>query len=99
MRKYKLSKLADEDIYQIARYTIQQLGQRQAKRYYDELKKTFELLALSPWIGRECDWLCEGTRRFEFKKHSIYYILQNDDIFISRVIHQSMDVEVMDFFE
>nr|WP_083195647.1 type II toxin-antitoxin system RelE/ParE family toxin [Photorhabdus australis] len=63
------------------------------------MKRTFELLATSPWIGGECDWVCAGMRRFEFKKHSIYYMLQDDDIFISRVIHQSMDVDILDFPE
>ncbi|CAG9407286.1 hypothetical protein NVI2019_NGLDDFDA_00193 [Providencia alcalifaciens] len=65
---YKLSQVAEEDIYQIARYTIRQFGVNQAKKYHNELKKTFELLANSPWIGKECHWVCEGMRRFEFKK-------------------------------
>ncbi|OCA52940.1 type II toxin-antitoxin system RelE/ParE family toxin [Photorhabdus namnaonensis] len=96
---YKFSELADEDIFHIARYTIQQFGQNQARCYHDELKRTFELLATSPWIGRECDWVCAGMLRFEFKKHSIYYMLQDGDIFISRIIHQSMDVDILDFPE
>ncbi|MDR0807130.1 MAG: type II toxin-antitoxin system RelE/ParE family toxin [Enterobacteriaceae bacterium] len=96
---YKLSRLADEDIFQIACYTIQQFGQNQARHYHNELEKTFELLATSTWIGRECDWICKGMRRFEFKKHSIYYILQDNDIFISRIIHQSMDIDILDFPE
>ncbi|MFZ1873239.1 MAG: type II toxin-antitoxin system RelE/ParE family toxin, partial [Chania sp.] len=78
---------------------IQQFGQNQALYYHDELKRAFELLATSPWIGRECDWVCAGMRRFEFKKHSIYYMLQDNDIFILRVIHQSMDVDILDFPE
>ena len=48
---YKLSQLAEEDIYQIARYTIQQFGVTQAKKYHNDLKQTFELLAKAPWIG------------------------------------------------
>ncbi len=64
---YKLSKLAEEDIYQIARYTIQQFGVTQAKKYHNDLKQTFELLAKAPLIGRECNWVCNGMRRFEFK--------------------------------
>ncbi|NHB95090.1 type II toxin-antitoxin system RelE/ParE family toxin [Photorhabdus stackebrandtii] len=96
---YKFSELAEEDIFQIARYTIQQFGQNQASHYHNETKKTFELLATSPWIGRECDWICTGIRRFEFKRHSIYYMLQGDGIFISRVIHQLMDIDILDFPE
>jgi toxin ParE1/3/4 len=96
---YKISQIAEEDIYQIARYTIRQFGVNQAKKYHNELKKTFELLASSPWIGKECHWVCEGMRRFEFKKHSIYYMPQTPFIFISRVIHQSVDVDELDFAE
>lgn len=94
---YKLSVLADEDLFQIARYTIQQFGQQQAKHYHNELKRTFELLAASPWIGRECDWLCTDMRRFEFKRHAIYYLVQDNAVFIARIIHQSMDVDIFDF--
>ncbi|QHP75707.1 type II toxin-antitoxin system RelE/ParE family toxin [Proteus vulgaris] len=89
---YKLSKLAEEDIYQIARYTIQQFGVTQAKKYHNELKQAFEL-------GRECNWVCDGMRRFEFKKHSIYYLPKNDTLFIARLIHHSMDVDFLDFPE
>lgn len=96
---YKLSKLAEEDIYQIARYTIQQFGVTQAKKYHNELQHTFELLARAPWIGRECNWVCDGMRRFEFKKHSIHYLPKNDTLFIARLIYHSMDVDFLDFPE
>ncbi|EMH0134199.1 TPA: type II toxin-antitoxin system RelE/ParE family toxin [Proteus mirabilis] len=94
---YKLSQLAEEDIYQIARYTIQQVGVTQAKKYHNDLKQTFELLAKAPWIGRECNWVCNGMRRFEFKIHSIYYLPKNDTLFITRLIHHSIDVDFVDF--
>lgn len=96
---YKLSELAEEDIYQIARYTIQQFGVIQAKKYHDDLKRTFELLASAPWIGRECSWVCNGMRRLEFKKHSIYYLPKNNTLFIARLIHYSIDVDSLDFPE
>ncbi|WIV89447.1 type II toxin-antitoxin system RelE/ParE family toxin [Proteus appendicitidis] len=96
---YKLSELAEEDIYQIACYTIQQFGVIQAKKYHDDLKRTFELFASAPWIGRECSWVCNGMRRLEFKKHSIYYLPKNNTLFIARLIHHSIDVDSLDFPE
>lgn len=96
---YKLSELAEEDIYQIARYTIQQFGVTQAKKYHDDLKRTFELLTRAPWIGRECSWVCDGMRRLEFKKHSIYYLPKNNTLLIARLIHHSMDIDSLDFPE
>lgn len=45
---YKLSELADEDIFKIAYYTIQQFGKHQAKLYHNKLENVFRLLAESP---------------------------------------------------
>ncbi|HFZ8416060.1 TPA: type II toxin-antitoxin system RelE/ParE family toxin [Salmonella enterica subsp. enterica serovar Aberdeen] len=96
---YKLSQLADEDIFKIACYTIQQFGKHQAKRYHNELENAFRLLAESPLIGIECEWICSGMRRFEFRRHSVYYMMRDDDILISRIIHQSMDIDRLEFPE
>ncbi|ECF5952170.1 type II toxin-antitoxin system RelE/ParE family toxin, partial [Salmonella enterica subsp. diarizonae] len=37
--------------------------------------------------------------RFEFRRHSVYYMMRDDDIFISRIIHQSMDIDRLEFPE
>jgi toxin ParE1/3/4 len=94
---YKLSMLADDDVYDIARYTIQYFGLNQARRYHEELIRIFELLAQNPELGTECHWICQGMRRFQYMKHGIYLIQQGDDILISRVLHQSMDIDAQDF--
>lgn len=94
---YKLSVLADEDIYHIVRYTLQHFGLTQAKRYHEELVKVFELLAQNTGLGAECHWICQDMRRFQYKKHGIYIIKQDDEVLISRVLHQSMDIEALDF--
>jgi hypothetical protein len=43
MAKYYLSRLADKDIVNIASYTIQRFGVRQARLYRDGLFKAFEI--------------------------------------------------------
>lgn len=96
---YRLSALAEEDIFQIACYSIQQFGEKQARHYHNEMEKIFALLATSPWMGRRCDWIGEGIHRMEFKRHAIYYLIGSEDIFIARVIHQSMDMDIVDFPE
>lgn len=97
MPMYKLSALADEDIYDIARYTLQHFGLTQAKHYHEELSRIFELLAQDPEMGTECPWICQGIRRFQYKKHGIYLLKQEGKIIISSVIHQSMDIDAQDF--
>ena len=39
--KYRLSRLADHDLANIAEYTIQEFGIEQARRYRDTLEKCF----------------------------------------------------------
>ncbi|MFK3663538.1 type II toxin-antitoxin system RelE/ParE family toxin [Scandinavium sp. NPDC088450] len=94
---FKLSALADDDIYGIASYTIQHFGVTQAKRYHAELTRVFELLAENPELGTECDWICTGMRRFQFKKHGIYLLALDEGILISRVLHHSIDIDAQDF--
>ncbi|CBY78143.1 TPA: type II toxin-antitoxin system RelE/ParE family toxin [Yersinia enterocolitica] len=96
---YKLSELADEDIYNIASYTIRHFGVTQAKLYHENLAKVFELLAKNLELGAECNWICSDMRRFQYKKHGIYYITLSNDILISRVLHQSIDIDAQDFPE
>jgi len=94
---YKLSTLADEDIYDLTCCTIQHFSLIQAKHYHEGLTKIFELLAQNPELSTECPWICQGMRRFQYKKHGIYIIKQGDEVLISRVLHQSMDIEALDF--
>lgn len=65
---YKLSTWADEDIYDLTRYTIQYLGLTQVKRCHEEPTKIFKLLVQDPELGTECAWICQGMRRFQYKK-------------------------------
>lgn len=94
---YKLSTLADEDIYDLTRYTIQHFGLIQAKHYHEGLTMIFELLDQNPELGTECPWICLGMRRFQYKKQGIYVIKKGEENLISRVINQSMDVDTQDF--
>lgn len=94
---FNLSSLAEDDIYQIAVYTMTHFGIKQAEKYQQELTETLTLLSNTPQIGREYSWINAGVRSFTFKKHTIYYLEQENTILIARIIHQSMDVEYQDF--
>lgn len=94
---YSLSTLAEDDIYQIAIYTMTHFGINQSGKYQHELTETLTLLSNAPQIGRECSWIKVGIRSFTFKKHTIYYLEQENKILIARIIHQSMDIEYQDF--
>ncbi len=51
MANYSLLKIAEADIENIARYTIQQFGIEQARIYRDGLFKSFEMITQFPLMG------------------------------------------------
>jgi len=65
-------------------------GSAQTRRYSQGLKDTFQLLADNPSLGRTCDSIHRGLRRFEHGKHVVFYVCQADGVLIARVLHQQM---------
>ena len=91
MTTYKLSALAEADIKQIIRQTINQWGLHQAKVYSQKLHETFVMLAKSPELGSSRAFIQPGTRCFPVKKHVIYYRRVTSGIEIARVLHNRMN--------
>ncbi|WP_417559473.1 type II toxin-antitoxin system RelE/ParE family toxin [Marinomonas sp.] len=90
--KYTYSKLVEQDLIDIYLYTAQTWGQTQADAYDAGLEQTIKMLASSPKIGRVCNEIKTGYRRFEHKNHIIFYCQRQTDILIVRILHESMDI-------
>jgi len=52
MPKYRLMKMAENDLSGIADYTIKRFGIEQARQYRDGLLKAFEIIADFPLIWK-----------------------------------------------
>ena len=98
MPEYSLARLAESDLKSIVRYTMKTWGKAQTKRYSQGLRDCFLLLANNPALGRNCESIRRGLRRFEHGKHVVFYIAQPDEVLIVRVLHQQM-VPVKSRFE
>ena len=90
MLQVDVSVEAEEDIDLIAAYTTRTWGWRQTNEYLAKLEDGFDLLAMSPFIGRSCDSIRPGLRRFEIGKHVVFYLAQSDELLIVRVLQQQM---------
>jgi toxin ParE1/3/4 len=88
--EYRLSNLARLDLIEIADYTVDMWGLEQANRYLDGLVDCFVRITQSPELGRPCDRVRAGYRRTEFEKHVVIYRIDDDGIFVSRILHQRM---------
>lgn len=81
---------ASKDIKGILKYSIENWGEKQADKYYDELIKGMDLIVSYPEIGIACDDIREGYRSFRINEHDIYYKTTTNRIVIIRVLHESM---------
>ena len=91
MSEYRLSRKAERDIGDIARYTIEQFGIDQARTYRDSMIACFQSLADTPGMGRKVDHISKGYRRLDHRSHAIFYKSDGQDILIIRVLHQRMN--------
>jgi len=89
---YKLSRKAEKDFADVYRYTFHEFGELQADKYTDSLETTFQLISDNPQIGRSADEISKGLRRHEHREHIIFYRIRQSEIFIVRLLHESMDI-------
>lgn len=90
---YRLTKRADADVLEIAKYTIARFGVEQSRRYRDDLAETFAALSKNPQLGRAAEHLAPGLRRWEHESHVIFYMSLADGVLVVRVLHRNMDVQ------
>ncbi len=90
MATFRLSRLAEADLLDIATYTLRTWGQDQAIRYVDDLEACCRKLAHNPVLGRVCDHVRPGLRRTEHARHVLFYRIEAGGIVVSRILHQRM---------
>lgn len=90
MTGYTLTKAADADLAEVARFTVERWGYRQAETYLLAFDDAFQWLAASPDTGRPF-MEREGYFRYETGSHVVFYRKQASGILIVRVLHQRME--------
>ncbi len=93
MTSYRLSKLADQDLAEILRYTIQTWGMKQGASYLQLLTAVLNHIlnnAVLPGSKSRED-LARNCRAFRAAKHVIFYRVNGDTLEIARILHESMD--------
>lgn len=85
-----LSSRAEADIDAIASYSKEKWGTGRAEVYLRKLEEDLTLLARTPLVGRSCDSIRPGLRRFEIESHVVFYRIYETQIRVVRVLHQRM---------
>lgn len=91
----QISPMAWQHINLYSRYSYTQItwGRAQRNTYLTQIDAAFQLLAMEPQLGKSCEDLRPGYRKYPVGKHLIFYHQLADGLEIIRVLHQRMDIE------
>ena len=92
MSHFRLTNAAKTDLVKIAKFTQQRWGVEQRNKYLAQLDDAFHQLANNPELGKSCDHIKRGYRKFPVASHVIYYQTHASLIKVIRVLHKHMDV-------
>ena len=90
---FKLSGAAARDIEIILERSMIDFGIRQTEQYYNSLKKCLEHLGKNPKMGVDVVDIQFAYRRFSHQSHVIFYRINDEGIFIVRILHKRMDID------
>ena len=95
MSGYRLSRIADEDLLSIFRYTLETWGEDQLWIYLGLLEAGRDFIAENPFGtgSKSREDLAAGCRIFRVGKHYLIYRVKDTHIEIARILHESMDFE------
>ena len=91
MKRYRVSKEAENDLDDIFAYWAERASLDIADRLIDAIVDRFWLLGEYPESGRECDDIKPGTRCFPAAKYLIYYRKMRRGVEIAHVFRGARD--------
>lgn len=92
MKSFELTKEAKKDLRIIARFTEKRWGRDQRFLYIKQFDDVFYLLSENPSLGKRCEYIKKGYRKFPQSSHIIFYREgEKSKIIIIRILHKNMD--------
>ena len=92
MNACRLRPTAEADLAEIWRFTAERWDIDQADRYFATINRALSALAATPSLGRACDDIREGYRRYPAGSHVVFYQIAPDHIDVVRILHGRMDI-------
>ena len=91
--RYHFTASAVADLEEVARYTKEQWGLKQAQLYREELELSIQKVALAPATGRQRAEIGPTIRSFPVARHIAFYVESQAGITVLRILHPSMDLD------
>ena len=86
MKRYRLTRQADQHLSNVYLYTAERFGRAQADSYVQGFTAIFDLLADHPRMGRAADHVRPGLRPHEHAGHVVLYRETGEGLLIIGVI-------------
>ncbi len=94
MKAFELTRKAKQDFKKIAMYTEKRWGLDQRYLYAKQFDDVFHFLAKTPFVGKKCDYIKTGYRKFPQGSHIVFYREGRESkITVIRILHKNIDVE------
>lgn len=94
-RSFRLTRQAEDSLVEIARWTIEQFGQRQAALYQDELISRCEAIVAGRASSRSCAVLAGTAQDLRFVRageHFLVFLDQPSEVIIVDILHSRSDL-------
>lgn len=94
MAKVILRQEAINDLSDIWYYTLHKWSEKQADKYYNDIKIACKEIGENPTIGKNYTDISEQLLGFKSGKHILFYHqISEDEIEVIRILHESMDLK------
>ena len=90
--RYWLTRSAENDLADIAKYTLETWGEKQLEIYRYRLEERLDLLVDFPGLGKNHPMLRSDFRYVVEGKHYIFYRCVDADIEVLRFLHCRSDI-------
>jgi len=87
---YRLTPDAKADLIEIRRYTLEQWGADQSRKYLSDQRQTIRLLTETPSIGKSRPDAGANVLSFPHVSHVIYYVIHKNQLVVFGVLHKQM---------
>ena len=93
MLEVAYSDLAEYDLINVWLYTSEEWSFAQADIYLNKIDSRIGHLISNPRLGKDRNDLRKSYHSIQIKHHIVFYKLNNNQILIIRILHESSDIE------
>lgn len=93
MAEIRLRAAAASDLSAILEYSIETFGREIGEDYLRSFGQAFDLLSRHPKVGAVRNDIQPPIRCLPHRSHRIFYDLDQETVWIVRILHQAMDAE------